>query len=62
MTKTPAEFLEELKELARKHLIEMTQDYPSRPFSRIEEIFFKIEQFQAEQKQVSDEQNNEDNK
>lgn len=53
MTKTHAEFLEELKELVRKHLIEMIQDYPSIPFSRIEEIFFKIEQFQAEQKAVN---------
>jgi hypothetical protein len=65
--KTPTEFLEELKLKANNQLIELNKPFQLgriylTPESLLSELIKLIEQFQAEQKQVSDEQSTEDNK
>jgi hypothetical protein len=61
MTKTHAEFLEELKQESFG-IIKNYYNYDHFYVKAKEDLLKKIEQFQAEQKQVSDERNNEDNK
>jgi hypothetical protein len=63
MNKTHAEFLEELKQKANNQLIELKKPFKIgeiflTPERLLTEFIKLINQFQAEQKQVNDEQNN----